>query len=969
MERVIVITDTTTNSIYAIATEKGGSVRIFGSNPVANQWAEWADAKLQGRGKLEDVDKFLDNSFAVEGPKPITRQLRAQIADSMAKFSESARSEISNESEKAPEEKSALLSVIHEIASAPNPDAPLHHAKDAASKRALINYKGLAFLNDRSLATMGYDIKKTRAVFDPNLAGGNGGWRCPVGTRYGGQITDRYGRGCGWGAVRRLANALTDTGERLERGLDGRRKRRVAKRNRRMARRLANAPQSPRSRMGTVRALSRGADALTPDSGPRRRRTSIPGRAERLADRVDGGFGRRPRAERRAGRSGMRASRPSGRTGRTDIPGRLDRAAEDVLRGNFLENRRRRRRERRGSARNREGIPERMDRAAQEILDGNFLENRRRRRREAVRQQAIDKPRTTVSGRVGRTESVPRRPNRTVRETVPERPRRTARETVPERPSRRIGAEDMPDSAVPRRPATRPRPATPRPGNPPEASKPQDEISIPMAERKLDRRRIQLQDLGRTPEERKRIRDAVARGIERDRQREVAKREKAIREADVDALQQQVRGLEIAYSDQIAVADDRNKPVGVRYAAHEKARMLQDEKMKTQEAFASVRRQPPPKDAPSESAPKPKKREGILGSLRGRWSSRKKNEKRGSIADADGTGRKITNPRIQTKDDAVAFVRDGGSLSEVPNEFWLDAVQANSSQDDIDTSTRYRMLAANGGAIGDTRIFVVRDADGKSTDQGWVFKADNNDDIETTAAEIGSQYLMVREGLPVEFAGWDGKNGSGSTYAVLPFAQNGLPDGAVDGARNGGNFDRNLYQGLDDKALPQRLSNFLHNYMLAVADRHEGNGMTYMVDGVPFIVPIDQGWAGRGHALDRLPSLASYAGGFWMDFDLPGEITAHIGGRVNPDEAKQQAKAIVDTYDEMLERAEAVLAEGKAEFIRKMLQGISPDKERAGQRGLGRVFDIYEKQVKRLRADRTTNLQLLFPNNFDIPGL
>jgi len=231
--------------------------------------------------------------------------------------------------------------------------------------RASIQYKGLSYRRDLNVASMTYEIKRARAVFDPNLAGGNGGWRCPTGTRRGGTITNRFGRGCGWGVARRLANAISDTGERLENALERGRERRVNRRNNRTARRLGK----PAERI--ARRASRGVDAITE-------------RDRRITPRTRRGEGR---------------------------PEALDRTADEVLQGSFLRNRRARRaareaqqgqqasrprtqRQRRGS-----NAPERMDEAANEVLEGSFLANRRRRREAARRRrEQAQVQRTTPSG-------------------------------------------------------------------------------------------------------------------------------------------------------------------------------------------------------------------------------------------------------------------------------------------------------------------------------------------------------------------------------------------------------------------------------------------------------------------------------------------------------------------------------------------------------------------------------------------
>jgi hypothetical protein len=106
-----------------------------------------------------------------------------------------------------------------------------------------VNFKALTFLSEQTSSTFSYEVKGVRAIWDPSLSipGTNrrGGWRCPVGTRYGGQITDRFGRSCGWGVARRIANQIADIGERLENIDDRKRNDRLARRNARVQRMLA----------------------------------------------------------------------------------------------------------------------------------------------------------------------------------------------------------------------------------------------------------------------------------------------------------------------------------------------------------------------------------------------------------------------------------------------------------------------------------------------------------------------------------------------------------------------------------------------------------------------------------------------------------------------------------------------------------------------------------------------------------
>lgn len=142
-----------------------------------------------------------------------------------------------------------------------------------------IQYKAYRFRMEANKTTFAYEVKRVRALWDPTLSipgtGRRGGWRCPVGTRYGGQITDRFGRNCGWGVARRIANAITNIGDRLENVDDRRRGRRVSKRNRRMVARLqrnAEAGRVEEGLRGVADRLDGGdgdvAETLTPSRTP-----------------------------------------------------------------------------------------------------------------------------------------------------------------------------------------------------------------------------------------------------------------------------------------------------------------------------------------------------------------------------------------------------------------------------------------------------------------------------------------------------------------------------------------------------------------------------------------------------------------------------------------------------------------------------------------------------------------------------
>lgn len=144
----------------------------------------------------------------------------------------------------------------------------------------IVDFKAKSFLSEQNTSTIAYEVKAVRAIWDPSLSipGTNrrGGWRCPTGTRYGGQITDRFGRSCGWGVARRIANQISDIGQRLENVDDARRGRRIARRERRILARLnpqgGGAGRLERGLRGVAERLD-GGD--TPSPRGARRRTVV----------------------------------------------------------------------------------------------------------------------------------------------------------------------------------------------------------------------------------------------------------------------------------------------------------------------------------------------------------------------------------------------------------------------------------------------------------------------------------------------------------------------------------------------------------------------------------------------------------------------------------------------------------------------------------------------------------------------
>ena len=228
--------------------------------------------------KKSELVQALDATMEIEGPMPLNGVTRAKI---------SALTSSSDKEPKVAEGKMLPVISLSEVVLTDVTDEEFFN---------VVSYKASAFLADRTRTSIQYEIKGVRAVWDASLAipgtDRRGGWRCPVGTRYGGQITDRFGRSCGWGVARRIANEIADLGERIENVDDRRRGRRLERRNNRMARRLAqDAGQGGRVERGARRiaeALDGGNAPSAESIKPQRRQGPV--RRRGLVDEVIDGF-------------------------------------------------------------------------------------------------------------------------------------------------------------------------------------------------------------------------------------------------------------------------------------------------------------------------------------------------------------------------------------------------------------------------------------------------------------------------------------------------------------------------------------------------------------------------------------------------------------------------------------------------------------------------------------------------------
>jgi len=353
------------------------------------------------------------------------------------------------------------------------------------------------------------------------------------------------------------------------------------------------------------------------------------------------------------------------------------------------------------------------------------------------------------------------------------------------------------------------------------------------------------------------------------------------------------------------------------------------------------------------------------------FGPKKKPDVVGSIAEGNSP-KTIVSKNISTAEQAAEFVRNGGSLDDVPNKFWGYALKANSSESKNDKSTRFRQIPPNGGAIGFTLIFQARDEQGKPTQTGWVIKAASDRE---TVGEVLSQNLMREHGFMVDGGGYDGtveeldalgrernarRAGRSDTFAVLPFALNAAPEGEAELGGNS-NYDPYVFDGTPDAALPARLHGMLHNYMMSVADRHRGNGFTVMTPQGPMVIPIDQGWAGQArYSVDEY-----MAWGYGMDGSLDSTIRDHLYNIARNDaaEAKKQLEAVTAVYDGMIERAEAVMSRGRDGFTQlAAASGTRLDMNEVSER-IEELYDMYKKNLDGLKQNRGKIIASFTPRN------
>jgi len=218
MRNVSIIKDKIDGTPFAvIVIDKAKTINVFGSKGQGETWAEWVNSSKMS---FDDAINSLDISLIAEKPKPAssanTQELMKfmrpeEVLELQAEINKKSILEIiETKSIEEPE-----YSEDEEIPDfTPVPEWPITDVEiaaiDVSYKQNAVDYKAKAFIAEKNISSLMYEVKGYRAIWDQNISS----WRCPEDTVNGGQFTNRMGRGCTTGMMRRLGQFLMSLDDR-----------------------------------------------------------------------------------------------------------------------------------------------------------------------------------------------------------------------------------------------------------------------------------------------------------------------------------------------------------------------------------------------------------------------------------------------------------------------------------------------------------------------------------------------------------------------------------------------------------------------------------------------------------------------------------------------------------------------------------------------------------------------------------
>ena len=159
MQSAYIINDRT-GKPYAVVGILAGGTEFYPIADSAVSWSSWMTQDFASKKiTKEQLTVTLDNSMSVEGPMPANRANKPKIDELIKKAKKVPKGESDKEEMEQTEEKS-LVPVLSLM------DVRLD-ALENSDWRNAVNFKAKSLITDSTKSTFAYEVKRTRAAWDP----------------------------------------------------------------------------------------------------------------------------------------------------------------------------------------------------------------------------------------------------------------------------------------------------------------------------------------------------------------------------------------------------------------------------------------------------------------------------------------------------------------------------------------------------------------------------------------------------------------------------------------------------------------------------------------------------------------------------------------------------------------------------------------------------------------------------------
>lgn len=283
MTKFFIVTETENSSPYALVVHNSINVKSYPLSRSANEWAHWVNNENH---EITEIVSSLGLNLEYGDSQPVTTKtlepfkniLPESVYDFVKTLSRQPTIEFTDNVRGYGRRYVVNSDVIHRKRHQRVETKNLipSVSTNILKRQAYIDRKAMTFRSDNTFSELAFNLKAARAMWDPDL-GPSGGWRCPKGSRYGGYITDRFGRGCGGGIIRRVGRALVNAGRGLDNLADRRDRRRLNRAAQRAAKPRGGGNRAERVAQGLERGARRvlGGEEIQTDVANRRVRRNI----------------------------------------------------------------------------------------------------------------------------------------------------------------------------------------------------------------------------------------------------------------------------------------------------------------------------------------------------------------------------------------------------------------------------------------------------------------------------------------------------------------------------------------------------------------------------------------------------------------------------------------------------------------------------------------------------------------------